>query len=357
MILKALLNEEVFMKFRSYILTTILAASLGAVAQQNLPLASSHASTTRKPATTAAVAQPVAAPKAVVRVNGVVLTDADILREMYTIFPYARQHDGFPKDMEPEIRRGATEMVIFEELLYQKARARKVEIPAEKIDSALRSLRRQFADPKVYRQYLRLECNNSTAVLREKVRRSLLIDKMLKTEVDQKAVVTVATAKAFYDANAKRYEHDETFSFQTISIVPPDNASQQVKDEAKLKIKDASRLGRAAKTSRDFGVLAEQISEDDWRTKLGDRGPMEASKLPPSVLEALRKMKIGDVSDPIAVGTAWVVVRLNEHAAPGKNPFDKVKSSLIAELQRDKRLAVRAELNKNLRKEAKIEVL
>ena len=26
---------------------------------------------------------------------------------MYTIFPYARQHNGFPKQMEPEIRRGA----------------------------------------------------------------------------------------------------------------------------------------------------------------------------------------------------------------------------------------------------------
>ena len=345
------------MKSRSYIITTILAASLAAAAQQNLPLASSHASTTRKPATTAAVAHPVATPKPAVRVNGVVLTDADILREMYTIFPYARQHDGFPKDMEPEIRRGATEMVIFEELLYQKGKARKLEIPAEKLDSALKTFRRQFADPKVYQQYLRLECNNSPAVLREKIRRSLLIEKMLKTEVDQKAVITTAAAKAFYDANAKRYEHDETYSFQTISIVPPDNASQQVKDEAKLKIKDAARLGKAAKTFRDFGVIAEQISEDDWRTKLGDRGPMEASKLPPEVRDALRKMKIGDVSDPIAVGAAWVVVRLNEHAAAGKTPFEKVKGSLIAEMQRDKRLAVRAELNKNLRKEAKIELL
>src|SRR6185369_8191446 len=269
---------------------------------------------------------------------------------MYTIFPYARQHDGFPKDMEPEIRKGATEMVIFEELLYQKAKARKMEIPAEKLDSALKTFRRQFSDSKVYQQYLRLECNNSSVVLREKILRSLLIEKMLKTEVDQKAVVTAASAKAFYDANAKRYEHDETYSFQTISIVPPDNASQQVKEDAKLKIKDAARLGKAAKTSRDFGVIAEQISEDDWRTKLGDRGPMEVSKLPPEVRDALRKMKIGDVSDPIAVGTAWVVVRLNEHAAAGKTPFEKVQSSLIAEMQRDKRLAVRAELNKNLRK-------
>ena len=32
--------------------------------------------------------------KPVARVNGAVLTDGDLLREEYTIFPYARQHNG-----------------------------------------------------------------------------------------------------------------------------------------------------------------------------------------------------------------------------------------------------------------------
>jgi hypothetical protein len=34
--------------------------------------------------------------KPVARVNGAVLTDRDLLREMYSIFPYAQQHNGFP---------------------------------------------------------------------------------------------------------------------------------------------------------------------------------------------------------------------------------------------------------------------
>src|SRR5215472_4457824 len=46
--------------------------------------------------------------KPVVRVNGAVLTDADLVREEYTIFPYAKQHGGkIPVDMEPGIRKGA----------------------------------------------------------------------------------------------------------------------------------------------------------------------------------------------------------------------------------------------------------
>src|SRR5579872_2159951 len=51
--------------------------------------------------------------KPVARVNGAVLTDRDLLREMYTIFPYAKQHNGFPKTQEAAIRQGALEMIIF----------------------------------------------------------------------------------------------------------------------------------------------------------------------------------------------------------------------------------------------------
>ena len=59
--------------------------------------------------------------RAVVRVNGAVLTDRDLLREMFNIFPYARVHNGFPKAMEADIRAGAMQMIIFEELVFQEA--------------------------------------------------------------------------------------------------------------------------------------------------------------------------------------------------------------------------------------------
>jgi hypothetical protein len=167
------------MKFQSYIVTMLLAAATTASAQ-NIPLASSHAQTVKKPAANNMVkAEPVAAPKAVVKVNGSVLTENDVIREMYTIFPYGKQHNGFPKDMEPEIRRGATDMLIFEELLYQEAKRRNLAIPAERITNAMTAFRKQFSDKKTYDLYLSLECNGSPAVLKEKIRRSMLIDKML----------------------------------------------------------------------------------------------------------------------------------------------------------------------------------
>src|SRR6516225_2264205 len=78
---------------------------------------SSHGQTLVAKQTTAPAPQ--ASGKPIARVNATVLTDQDLLREMYAIFPYAKQHNGFPKDMEAGIRDGALKMIIFEELAYQ----------------------------------------------------------------------------------------------------------------------------------------------------------------------------------------------------------------------------------------------
>src|SRR5579864_3339380 len=95
------------------------------MASASAQMASSHAPTVTKAAAAPSMPSAQVSPltvtdKAVARVNGAVLTDRDLLREMYTIFPYARQHNGFPKSQEAGIRQGALEMIIFEELVYQE---------------------------------------------------------------------------------------------------------------------------------------------------------------------------------------------------------------------------------------------
>ena len=85
-LLPLLYCEEV-MKYRLAISAILLTASLPMLGQ----MASAHASSgTAKPASLFAAQAPVASGKPVARVNGTVLTDRDLLREMYTIFPYAR---------------------------------------------------------------------------------------------------------------------------------------------------------------------------------------------------------------------------------------------------------------------------
>ena len=315
-------------------------------------LAPAHAPSVRSPAPVALTATM----KPAVRVNGAVLTEADVVREMYMIFPYASQHGGFPKAMEADIRKGAIEMIVFEELLYQEAKRIKIPIAPEQLSGAESAFRKQLGSS-AYEQFLRTECQGSKQVLREKIRRSLLIEKMLKTEVEQKSVITAAAAKAYYDKNAKQFDKPESFRIQTISIIPPQNGGADEDKEARKRAEEAYKLAMATKSYQDFGLLAEKKSDDDWHINMGDRKFVEVSKLPPPVVKAAAAMQPGEVSKLIQLGNAYTIFRLVEHTPAGRTPFAAVRAKLQSDLQKQKLVELRAALNQKLRKDAKVEVL
>jgi len=336
-----------------------LALALGCSAQ----VVASHAPTLTAPkaANTATATSPTPAPPSsgnpVARVNGAVLTDRDLMREVEVIFPYAKIHNGIPKDMEPEMRKGALDMIIFEELLYQEALREKRTVTPERLRSAEMEFRKQFASEQEFNQVLQNEVHGSKQLMREKIRRSLLIEDMLKTEVSDKARVTEATALAYYKANPRNFQRAEMFSIQTISIIPPENPTPDMAQEARKKAESALKQAKATKTYQEFGLLAEKISEDDWHVNMGDRKAVEREKLPPPVVAAVLAMKPGQVSDLIQLGPAYTLFRLNGHVPAGLAPFAEVKGKLMSDMQKSKTDQVRAELNKRLRKTAKIEVL
>lgn len=303
------------------------------------------------------VSLPQAAGRPVARVNGAVLRDRDLLREMYAIFPYARIHNGFPKAMEADIRKGAMQMIVFEELVYQEAERRKIALPPTQLDRAFADFRNRFATGQEYEQFLKEELNGSQQLLRAKIRRSLLIEEMLKREVTQKAAVSVAEAKAYYDHNPNEFRIQESFAFQTISVLPPDKASAEQLKEAAKRAASALQQAKATHSYEEFGVLAEKISEDDYRVMMGDRKVVERSKLPPEIAQALLAMQPGQVSGAIRLGQAYCIARLNQHISTGMQSFEQVKDSLRKQLEKKKTEQLRSALDKKLRAGAKVEEL
>lgn len=345
------------MKYLLRIAVVVLATGV-AGAQQIAPLPA-HQPVVSQPATgrTDQTTAPQVTGKPVARVNGAVLTDRDLLREMYAMFPYARIHNGFPKSLEPEIRKGAMDMIIFEELVYQEAERRKMTIPVTKITRAELQFKAQFPNTKAFQEYMRAECNGSRQVLRQRIRRSLLIEALLKLEVQDKSVVSVSEAKAFYDKNSAQFSHGETFTIQTISILPPESLNPDTLKEQERRAQDVFRQARATKSYQEFGVLAEKVSEDDFRVNMGDHHAVRREDLPPEIVKAALAMQPGQVSDLIRLGDAYTLFRLNAHTPPGKVPFESVRGRLQTDLQKAKTNQLRSDLDQKLQKNAKIEQL
>lgn len=344
------------MKYQLLICATVAMALSAASAQ-----VASHAATPIAAAASTQVASAQTSPlivtdKPVARVNGAVLTDRDLLREMFSIFPYARQHNGFPKSQEAAIRQGALEMIIFEELVYQEAERRKLTVPAAKLNQAEAEFRKQFNSPDEYQQYLQTEMRGSEQNLRQQIQRSILIEQILKSDVEVKSAVSAAELQAYYEKNAARFQQPESFSFQSISVVPPLKPTAEQAKQALKKAQDALQKAKATKSYQDFGLLAEAVSEDDFRVNMGDHKVVGREKLPPQIVEAFLGMQPGQVSGLIQIESAYTIVRLNAHTPARKQPFAEVRNDLKTELQKAKYEKLRSGLAKQLRAKAKVEV-
>ena len=344
----------------AFIVTGILSASAQVASHASTP--SAKVMPAKASASTAKSTIPQVSDKPVAKVNGSVLTDRDLLREMYAIFPYAQQHNGFPKNQEASIRQGALEMIIFEELVYQEAVRRNVVIPPQQIKAAELVFQRSFGSPDKYKEFLKVEMQGNPELVRAKIRRSMMIEAVLKSEIDSKSTVTMAETRAYYDKHPARFEQPESYAIQTISILPPRNLdpaklSAQQKSDLHKRAEDALRQAKATKSYQDFGLLAEKISEDDFRVNMGEHKAVKLDELPPDVAKALARMKVGAVSDLFQVQDAYTIIRLSSHTPPQKMSFEQVKKPLQEELQKSKYEQTRSNLAKQLKSKAKVEIV
>ena len=313
----------------------MMAAAAPAQVSSHAPTTMTNAATSLPPAQMAPAMQ--VSDKPVARVNGAVLTDRDLLREMYSIFPYAQQHNGFPK--------------------AQEAVRRKMTVPAAKLNEAQAQFRKQFDSPEHYQQYLQSEMKGSEQQLRQQIKRSILIEEVLKTDVEDRSSVSLAEVKAYYDKNPAKYVQPESFTFQSISVMPPLKPTAAQAAEAKKNADAALQQAKATKSYQEFGLLAEKISEDDFRVNMGDHKAVGRDKLPPQVVKALLAMQPGQVSGLIQIESAYTIIRLNAHTPAKKQSLKEVQAMLKDDLQKNKYEKLRSGLAKQLRAKAKIEVV
>ena len=105
--------------------------------------------------------------------------------------------------------------------------------------------------------------------------------------------------------------------------------------EGRTRAESALHQAKATKTAEEFGLLAEKISDDDYRVMMGQHKPVPVDELAPQVVKALRAMKPDDMSDLIQVEQAYTIVRLQEHTPAGQAKFEDVKAQLQKELQQN----------------------
>jgi parvulin-like peptidyl-prolyl isomerase len=221
----------------------------------------------------------------------------------------------------------------------------------------MKDFRSQFESDAQYRQYLKAEQKGSAEELRIKIRRAILIDRVLKLEVENRAKFTDVQLRAFYDKNPERFRKPDSVSIQTITIAYGDTPTPADKQKARQQAEDALKQVKATKDYEGFGRIAEKVSMDDWRVMMGDHKWLHRGRMPEAVEKVVFAMKAGEVSGIIDSGDSFCIARVNGREESHLVGFNEVKSRLKQDLEKQKKDELRAAFDQRLRKTAKIEEL
>jgi len=351
------------MKQIFYLTAAIIVASSSLLAQG--PLESSHKSALSMPepgssSGTEANGLPASAIPPltqIARVNGVALTQSQLEEEMQRLFPYYTIHGGrVPPSAEVELRQQAVHDMVLHELVYQEARRRKLEVSPAAWQTRLQKIRQGFSSRQAYEEAATKK-HGSVAVFERRLRRAMLVEQLWNSEVTRSSAVSTEAARAYYQSHQIQYLRPESVWLQTITIKFPGSAPGEAKQQARKIAEQILIKAKAAKNYDEFGLLAQQLSQDDWRVMMGDHRWVHRGTVTSDIEQAVFSLKEGETSGLVESSTGYMILRANGHQQQRQLPFTEVAASIRKRLGMEKRDKRSKEFEQLLHKNAKVEML
>ncbi|NTU41796.1 MAG: hypothetical protein HGA78_01830, partial [Nitrospirales bacterium] len=276
---------------------------------------------------------------------------ADLERAIDNYVPPGSYHRDLGPQKRKEYRKPALDMLIERELFSQEAGAKGISVKKSEVSSALKEVQKQFRAKGEFE----LALKNTGVTLdeyRDILRRNLVIDKLLKAEVEDKASVSDEALEKYYNDNKEKFLKPEAFKVWHILIKVSANATDAEKDERKTFSQD---LLKRVEAGESFSDLSSRYAEDDYRVKGGDLGWVHKGRLEPALDEALAGLKPGGAA-LVETLYGFHIIKLEATKTPEQVEFSDVKDSLKKDMEEKKKKENRESLIDSLKKKARIEI-
>jgi peptidyl-prolyl cis-trans isomerase C len=277
----------------------------------------------------------------VAKVNGTALTQKNLDTELDRLIPQITFH----RNVSPEKRKyyygKALEEIITKELMYQDALSRGMVPDKAKVDAQIEKFKKRFKTEEGFKAALDKE-GLTEDQLRATITKEMAVQAVIDKTVSEPSQIGEAALKEYYEKNAAKFKQPETMRLRLIST----------KDEKK-----ALDIFGKLKDGDDFGELAYNMSEDDYRVKSGDIGYIHKGRMLPEIEAVASKLKTGELSDPFKADNKWYIIKVEDRKAEYQMSFQEVKRKLKKELETERASELKKKWLDGLKAKSKIEVL
>jgi peptidyl-prolyl cis-trans isomerase SurA len=295
-----------------------------------------------------------AAPAAAVSADTWAVVDGrNISREMVEK-SYARMRDTSQTLSEEETLTAKLTLlndIIVQEILLAKAAALKIELPETDLDTAFAEAKKSIPDESFQQELSRR--NITAADMREGLRRELLTQKVMDSEVGSKITVTDQEVSDFFNANRAQFNvAEEAYHLAQIVVTPvrEPQRSNRTGDDAATPQAAAAKVGmimERLKAGASFRDVAMDFSEDaDSASRGGDLGFVPTSRLkqaPPQMRDAVLNKAPGSVTVLNSGGGHTIVLVVAREAAGQRDlSMPEVKERITQTLRERREQLLRA---------------
>lgn len=253
--------------------------------------------------------------------------------------------------------------LINNEILLAHASRAGVNVSEAEVDAKLADLRTPYSEEE-FQKKLR-DQGMTLNDLRQQVRDSLLVEKVINKEIVSRVLVSDGEVAQYYERNKASFNVPETqYHLAQILVTPiPDPqlrnlANDDAKTRATAERKIKALYARLRK-GEDFEKLAQAYSEDpNTVSGGGDMGFIPASSLASqrTILMELQSLKVGQVSGIIHDSAGYHIVKILGREVGGQRPLSdpQVQNSIRQNLMNQKEELLRAAYIEDLRDKAKV---
>ncbi len=296
-------------------------------------------------------AAPADGEEAVALVNGLAISEGSLEREMKGLQQRLLQsgRDVTPEQLQ-DLRPRVLESLIDKELLYQASVRQGIEVTDKEMDAEWERIRGRFSSEEEFGQTLdRMGVTPNS--LREEIRRSKAVQKLVKERFAGSVDVTEEEERAFYRDNPEAFERPEEVRARHILIRPETGGGEEGKKQAMAEIRGVQEELKAGK---DFSELAAEHSDGPTGARGGDLGYFPRGRMAPAFEDAAFSLEPGEVSDVVETQFGYHLIKLEDRRSEAVLPFEEVKVKLRQYLIGEKTKKQVAEYVQELKEEAEI---
>jgi len=192
--------------------------------------------------------------------------------------------------------------------------------------------------------------------VKEKIKKSLLYNKLFEPQFEGKIDVTETEANDYYNKNSAQFQVPEQVRASHILIKPdtsdPNTSPNDAKAAAKAKAEEL--LKKAKQPGSDFAKLAKDNSSCPSSAKGGDLNFFKRGQMVPEFDKVAFELEPGQISDVVETQYGYHIIKVTDKKEASTKSFEEVKKDLILMLKNQKKQTAVREYIDSLKAKADI---